>query len=567
MTDAVTTEPMIIDLTNCEDTESIKEEDTTLKRKSTRTRKEDSQQENVTKKAKTDKTTDVKTEKEVAKIEKEREKEEEKQEKLEKKRKLDEEKEMKRKQIEREKELKKKKQEEEKLERERKKEAERIQKEKEKQEKERIRLEKKKKLEDEKKAKEMERQRIEEEKRKAEEAKERSQMKISSFFQVGQRLKLKTTTTLDTSSNISNKTVTKSAYDKEFLPFFVQNNVTLASTINNDISETKTELDNLIQTKETQPKQSFQEFLESFVKTTQTGKTSITPEEIINALNSSTTTEQQVYQMIESLPPIKYISFYENSKPPYIGTWCSLAHQRIQSDIIKNPLNTDLTGLDYEYDSDLEWNKEDDEGEDIGDDDEEEEEEEEVSSAMEDDDDVEFVENDFQNGTKKKKFITLTVINKWNNEENSQFFESFSTVKLIDIADPIDPFKNYWGYQQPSQEQPGSSNSGCTMTSNNEPNATKTGVLDTTGTASSPNILIAQKKTIKDDQVLADLIKFIEKHDEFTINTLVELSKKEFKEYTKALIKNTIQDIAVYNKKQSKWEIKQDKKDKYLVNV
>lgn len=41
----------------------------------------------------------------------------------------------------------------------------------------------------------------------------------------------------------------------------------------------------------------------------------------------------------------------------------------------------------------------------------------------------------------------------------------------------------------------------------------------------------------------------MENNNDFTIGTLVELSKKEFKDFTKALIKNTIQEIAVYDKK------------------
>lgn len=184
-------------------------------------------------------------------------------------------------------------------------------------------------------------------------------------------------------------------------------------------------------------------------------------------------------------------------------------------------------------------------GEDLGNDDDDEEEEEE-SSTIEDDDDVEFVENDSQNGTKRKKFISLTVVNKWNDDENKEFFDSYTTVKLVDIPDPIDPFCNYWGIQ-PAPQQQSTSTTGVSSTIN-ESNSVKTSATTVTGTISSPNILIAQKKTIKDADVLSNLIKFIEKNDEFTISTLVELSKKEFKDFTKALIKNTIQDIAIYNK-------------------
>ncbi|KAF6066462.1 Chromatin assembly factor 1 subunit A family protein [Candida albicans] len=474
------------------------------------------------------------------KAEKEKQKQEEKlrkeQEKLEKKRK---------------KELKKQKQEEERRAKELKKE-ERLQKEKEKQEKERLRLEKKQKLEEQRLAKEAEKKRLEEEKRKIEEAKERSQMKISSFFQIGQKRKEKKVSS-DSSETDATKATPKSFYETEFLPFFVQKNVSLMNIDNQDISGSKSILDDFINGK-LQKESSFKSYLSKFTKSSPSTTNDITPEEIINALNSPTTTENQVYQLIQDLPPIKYISFYENSKPPYIGTYCSLAHQKCHDAIIQNPLDNEITGLDYGYDSDLEWNKEDEEGEDI----ENEDDEDDDDSVMGDEDDEEFVEDDPQSN--KKKFITLTVINKWNNEENSQDFQSFATVKLVDIAGSIDPFHNYWATQnEPQVQEVSTTQDSMKPVANILINKT----TPTVGTSSSPNILIAQKKTIKDSSVLANLIKFVENNNDFTIGTLVELSKKEFKDFTKALIKNTIQEIAVYDKKSSKWEIKAEMKEKY----
>ncbi|KHC77311.1 hypothetical protein W5Q_03668 [Candida albicans SC5314] len=494
--------------------------------------------------------------KELEKAEKEKQKQEEKlrkeQEKLEKKRKQEEERELKRKRLEEEKELKKQKQEEERRAKELKKEEERLQKEKEKQEKERLRLEKKQKLEEQRLAKEAEKKRLEEEKRKIEEAKERSQMKISSFFQIGQKRKEKKVS-LDSSETDATKATPKSFYETEFLPFFVQKNVSLMSIDNQDISGFKSILDDFINGK-LQKESSFKSYLSKFTKSSPSTTNDITPEEIINALNSPTTTENQVYQLIQDLPPIKYISFYENSKPPYIGTYCSLAHQKCHDAIIQNPLDNEITGLDYGYDSDLEWNKEDEEGEDI----ENEDDEDDDDSVMGDEDDEEFVEDDPQSN--KKKFITLTVINKWNNEENSQDFQSFATVKLVDIAGSIDPFHNYWATQnEPQVQEVSTTQDSMKPVANILINKT----TPTVGTSSSPNILIAQKKTIKDSSVLADLIKFVENNNDFTIGTLVELSKKEFKDFTKALIKNTIQEIAVYDKKSSKWEIKAEMKEKY----
>ena len=69
-----------------------------------------------------------------------------------------------------------------------------------------------------------------------------------------------------------------------------------------------------------------------------------------------------------------------------------MAHQKCRDAIIQNPLDNEITGLDYGYDSDLEWNKEDEEGEDI----ENEDDEDDDDSVMGDEDDEEFVEDDPQ---------------------------------------------------------------------------------------------------------------------------------------------------------------------------
>ena len=91
---------------------------------------------------------------------------------------------------------------------------------------------------------------------------------------------------------------------KRNFTIFVQKNVTLANTTKNDITQSKNDLDNLLSGKGASSKQSFKEFLLSFVKPSRGNTTTITPEEIINDLNSSTTTEQQVYLMIGSLPQL-----------------------------------------------------------------------------------------------------------------------------------------------------------------------------------------------------------------------------------------------------------------------
>ncbi|KAG7664444.1 RLF2 [[Candida] subhashii] len=516
------------------------------------------------------------------KLEEEREEKRKKleEEKEAKRRKLEDEKEAKRRKLEEEKEAKRKKLEDEKEARRKKledeKEAKRKKLEEEKQERESFfnllfnvflflfvlslseRLEKKQKLEEEKMAKELEKKRIEEEKRKAEELKERSQMKISSFFQIRPATpKKEVVAAANTEADSPVIELKKTRYQDDFLPFFVQQNVTMMKTTpsKKSLAETKAELDAIITRKEspttTQSSSEFVSYLKSLKSSSNSSKTkSVTPEEIINVLNSSNTTEQQVLEMTSRLPPIKYISFYENLKPPYIGTWCSEQHQKQQPQIVKTPLATDITGFDYEYDSDLEWNKEDEEGEDLDDEDEEEED----VSILPDEEDEDFVEND-NSGASRKKFISLV----------QQLFTlllllfdkklSKCSVKLVDMEGPIDPFTNYWSENKDEEVSKTTPISASTAPSSNSTPS------DTTGTPSQPNILMPQKKIIKDPIILTNLIKFIELNNDFSIGTLVELSKKEFKDFTKGVLKSTIQDISTYNKRTSYNNITDDEDD------
>ncbi|CAK9440961.1 uncharacterized protein LODBEIA_P48300 [Lodderomyces beijingensis] len=383
-----------------------------------------------------------------------------------KKRKMEEEREAKRRKVEEEREAKKKKLEEEKLEKERKREEERLEKEKkreaekleklrkkqeesqekdrrkkaEQEEKERKRLadqaekdrrremkereklEKRAKLEEEKRAKELEKLEMEEEKRKAQEAKDRSQKKISSFFQAGPKRK-----TPERGVSQENKEVSegKTDYECDFLPFFVQENVVFKKPKTRFSIETRQYLDSLLQS-ESGAAPDFHSYLSQKSHLSQINNGSMTtPESLLTALNMPTTTESLLNQMISNLPPIKYISFYENSKPPYVGTWHSEKHQAQMGEIISNPLDVQTTGFDYDYDSDLDWNEDEREGDEIDD---EEEDEEDPASADEDDDET-FIEHDAETSTRNLK--QLVVINKWNDESNKHFFDAYSTVNLI----------------------------------------------------------------------------------------------------------------------------------------
>ncbi|KAK6203444.1 chromatin assembly complex, subunit p90 [Scheffersomyces amazonensis] len=509
---------------------------------------------------------------ELEKLERDKKKEEERLAKEESKRLREEERLKKLAEKEAEKEQKRKKLEEEKLQREKKKEEERLQKQAEKDEKERLRREKKQKEEEEKLLKEAEKKKLEEEKRKQEELKERSQAKISNFFKVSSKPSQAASPTKSASTSTfgndqSSQTTQKvSDYESDFLPFFIQKNVILADNgqlSKEDLKSQVEEFDNELKNSCPSEKSDLKSYFASFSSHNSIPQsTTITPDDIVNELNSSTSSESIIYELIQKLPPIKYIHFYENSKPPYVGTWCSSKHQSILIPV-SNPIDTQLTGFDYEYDSDLEWNDKDDEeeGEDL---DEDEEEDDELMNA-EDDDMNDFVEDNYQDSlNSKKKFHSLIIINKWNDGTNDDVFSKLITVPLVTevTIEPIDPNKDYWSITQTSETIK------CvTDTVKDSGSSAASASSSSAGTGqdtSSPNILIPQKKTIQDTTILSELIVFIEKNNDFSIQTLVELSKKQFKDFTKALLKNTIQDIAVYNKKTSNWDVKPEVKARYI---
>lgn len=466
---------------------------------------------------------------EIERLEREKKKEEERRLKIEERERKEQEKRLKKELLEKEKERKR---EEERL----KKEARRMKLEEEKKRKE---LDRKLK-EEEKKFREEEKKRKEEEKKKKEELKNRSQMKISSFF----ALRPETSASPQTSPQKDKAKEVKqvSSYANDFLPFFQKKNVFMSATsqmTQEKLAESKSRFDKELQC----PTEKLgREFLETPAKCT--SHTFTSSQQLVEALNSAQATESLVHSLVENLPPIKYLSFYENSKPPYIGTWCSEQHLATRFTVTE-PLDVSLTGFDYTYDSDLDWQDgDDDEGEDIDDLEEGEEEEDE---ANEDDDMEDFVENN--EAAKRRGIIgTLQSVSRWNDgsAESRAIFDEIKYERLdFDIEFPIDPLKNYW---KPVAQV------SVSVAEKTPMSLTQLGT-PVKGEAAT-NVLTPQKPTIKDEKVVEDLVKFIEKNSDFTIGTLSELAKKEFKSYTKSMLKHTIQEVAAYNKKKSVWEIK-----------
>ncbi|CAH6723356.1 chromatin assembly factor 1 subunit p90 [[Candida] jaroonii] len=357
-----------------------------------------------------------------------------------------------------------------------------------------------------KEAKEAEKQAVELKKKKL-----ADKQKIGNFFS-----RAKSDTSKDSNS-------AQTLFDKLVLPFHVKSNCTMAASgqlPKDKLAQAKASFENLL----TQPAINDKSFFKSRTMNI-TSTTVVSPEDIVQAMENNTSSST-IFSMLRNLGTIKYLQFYENEKPPYIGTWCSKDHISLNFPITE-PFNQELTGYDYTYDSDLDWREEEGDDIDIDEDDEEEEDE---DNDMED-----FVEAEMERETRFVGKLKPTFM--LNDGTNKEVFNNLKFERLhITVDFPIDPKINYWKAE----------NDDTSLLSTPLPATTSTPV----------NVLTPTKPTIKDEKIITSLITFIEANNDFSIGTLVELSQKQFKDFTKVLLKNTIQEIAHYNKKTAHWEIK-----------
>lgn len=479
---------------------------------------------------------------EMERMERERKKEEERRAKKEERERKDRERQAKREQLEKEKEQKR--------------------------EEERVKREEKKRKLDEEKArkdaerrkKEEERKAREEEKRKKDEMKERSQMKISSFFSVKNRREPKNdpvsspSPASDHPRSSQHDGIPSGAppdpfhlYHRQFLPFFVKKNASMAPSSQLsplDLESLKTTIDASLQAGES----GLASFFSSFpVTIADDAPRVVTSEDLVQTLDTSVAGSSNAAELLRHVPRLRYLQFYENAKPPYVGTWCSSAHLAVPLRI-RDPLDTSLTGYDYDYDSDLDWQEgDDDEGEDLDDDEDGDGDEDDAN----DDEEMDGFVEDNADGKRRIVAGPIQPITKWNDGTDEAFFAPMGYQLLQpNISWPLDPARDYW-------------NGGVTTSDNFVTLNGPFSVLQLNGSAGAPtqppvttNILTAHKPTIQDPQVVLELKAFIEKNNDFSIGTLSELAKKEFKNFTKSMLKHTIQDVAVYNKKKSVWELK-----------
>lgn len=92
------------------------------------------------------------------------------------------------------------------------------------------------------------------------------------------------------------------------------------------------------------------------------------------------------FDMLESIP-MKYLFFHEDVRPPYIGTQTGISTVQELAKLARNPLRKQRTELDYQYESEAEWEELDD-AEDLG------SEGEDDAESLADSDDIAFLDDE-----------------------------------------------------------------------------------------------------------------------------------------------------------------------------
>ncbi|TQS36027.1 hypothetical protein Golomagni_03533 [Golovinomyces magnicellulatus] len=334
-------------------------------------------------------------------------------------------------------------------------------------------------LEIEKQAREEKRRKVEEEKKRKKdqlERKERSQMKLGCFFAASASVNTPQTRSADTKVN-SPKTValkvnnveesqtattvpaqSLTPYLKLFPDFFIQNGVTLApfNWFKRGSDELKQAQENIDMCITGFP------ILEKPLKvcdilnlpvqnSNSRGRLCKSVREIMNdfySRSSNRTNDLSPTYLSDRLLkpiPLKSLKFYEDVRPPYIGTYTCLPTHGIAK-VARNPFLKHFPNTNYDYDSEAEWIEDD--GEDLGSDEEEEEfdDDEDIDGFLDDEnDEIPYSRQVDLNGD----LVPISTGICWEDDKMHNSNDELSTYKMEFLLDPnmtsINPLlTSYW---------------------------------------------------------------------------------------------------------------------------
>ncbi|MCJ1354520.1 MAG: hypothetical protein MMC33_004509 [Icmadophila ericetorum] len=290
--------------------------------------------------------------------------------------------------------------------------------------------------------------------------------------------------------------------------------------------------------------------------------------------------------------PLKYLRYAEDVRPPYIGTYSKLPVGHTVSKLCRNPFTRSLPAVNYDYDSEMEW-QEPEEGEYLGSEDEEDEAEDDEGEDLEGFLDDEEAGADTKVNKPKHVMGDLEPMNTglcWSSKnsrtelvvpygKDTLNLNNFRLdVLLANPTLPIDPHStSYWSPITPTKtsaaQMPPPSRipltglkTANTLSTPSDPlskgsNFLKLSSSQASASSSAPtkSVKTNVKKPLPPDQ-LEDFRKAVQGSD-LTKAGLVEVLKKQFPKAGKETIKATLEQIAdrVGGKEADKrWKLKDE---------
>ncbi|KXJ93285.1 chromatin assembly factor 1 subunit A-domain-containing protein [Microdochium bolleyi] len=364
-----------------------------------------------------------------------------------------------------------------------------------------------------------------------------------------------------------------STYNRTFQPFFIKHDVTLAPPpfhMDNDTKDAKSViLDDFIYNKRGPPAVlpfNPSETFQVHDLLVPRGAVPQSVKEIMEAANnvqikseSQTANELQNAQQQLNRITMKALKFYEDVRPPYIGTITTPLLTSALRRLSRRPTGRSLNMLNYDYDSEAEW--QDDDGEDLMSEDEEEEldGEDELDDFLDDSDDVMPLARPAFRGELEPTIVGICFEEK-KGVAASPALENFKVDFLLDTLpdQSIDPFSTaYWEKPKKKAKEPATSmlaaaTANSTAASMNPPAKHAFAVLirsngSGSGASAGASPAVIDQKDMVSPEILDDFKRAVvsEGFREHTKLTIVDLLSKKFTSCTKPQVKKTLEHIAV----------------------
>ncbi|OAF99506.1 uncharacterized protein CC84DRAFT_1200129 [Paraphaeosphaeria sporulosa] len=453
--------------------------------------------------------------------------------------------------------------------------------------------------EEKKRVKELKQQQEEEEKKK----KERSQMRLNAFFSKPKGVAEPTGNTtvepvqksctgqtwlssdpVETIANAAPPSPQKaivrngqSDYERVFLPFSLPPTGILAPlnafhSKPEDLAAAQARLDDIVAHKDVGMEPVTVESIRSIFPKCHRGLETTTMAEIVDRINGSADNpinlaEDPNIKPLDLLKQVsmKYLHFGEDVRPPYFGTYTKHHDPERERKVARNPTFRGLTDLNYDYDSEAEW-EEPGEGEDLdseGEEDLEEEGEEDLDGFLDDEDDPE-VKRRLLNGDQEPVSTGLCWedargVSRLNDGSGaiSTEFKDFRMGFLLQTQAPIDPFSDsYWAPDVPvsrasiqalikADQSSGSMNPPRLPLTARPANVN--GLMNTLNGPKKPSPALDAKTGKAKRMIDASLLPAFKAEvagSDLTKIGMIEALKKKFPKVPKDAITNTLTDVA-----------------------